>query len=144
MSEQNNTHGHMRADAGQRAEVPRAVARAEVLVDRLGKQIGHWTDNLSFGLQVLWARAREEGEDIWAEASDIREHNHLGTGLTNGVKQRRPATSSKPPNGQVSAARKTGTHTSSTKRASVAKTPAKPARTRAPKAKTATANAPAS
>jgi ubiquinone biosynthesis protein UbiJ len=49
------------------------MQRAEELADRLGEQVGHYVS--SFGHNVLkWvARAREEAEDIWAEAQAIRE-----------------------------------------------------------------------
>lgn len=50
-----------------------ATQRAEEMVDRVGEQIGHYVS--IFGHNVLkWvARAREEAEDIWAEAQAIRE-----------------------------------------------------------------------
>jgi hypothetical protein len=49
------------------------MQRAEELADRLGEQVGHYVS--AFGHSVLrWAaRAREEAEDIWAEAQDLRE-----------------------------------------------------------------------
>jgi hypothetical protein len=49
-----------------------AMQRAEELADRLGEQIGHYAS--AFGHSVLkWvARAREEAEDIWAEAQFLR------------------------------------------------------------------------
>ncbi len=50
-----------------------AMQRAEELVDRLGEQVGQYVS--AFGHNILkWAaRAREEAEDIWAEAQAIRE-----------------------------------------------------------------------
>lgn len=50
-----------------------AQQRAEEMVDRIGEQVGHYVS--VFGHNVLkWvARAREEAEDIWAEAQAIRE-----------------------------------------------------------------------
>ena len=50
-----------------------AQRRAEEMVDRLGEQIGHYVS--VFGHNVLkWvARAREEAEDISAEAQALRE-----------------------------------------------------------------------
>lgn len=50
-----------------------AMQRAEEMVDRLGEQVGQYVS--AFGHNVLkWvARAREEAEDIWAEAQAIRE-----------------------------------------------------------------------
>ena len=77
---------HEEMSGGQAAHVgqniPPAKERAEVLVDQLGVQLGHWTNALGNGLQRFWARTREEGEDIWAEANDIRERNHVGTGAS--------------------------------------------------------------
>jgi hypothetical protein len=47
-------------------------------VDRWGEQVGHYVS--SFGHTLLkWAsRAREEAEDIWAEAQAIRERQRGG------------------------------------------------------------------
>ncbi|MHB1423449.1 MAG: hypothetical protein ACYC3I_09705 [Gemmataceae bacterium] len=52
-----------------------AMQRAEEMVDRWGEQIGQYFS--AFGHNVLkWtARAREEAEDIWAEAQAIRQRN---------------------------------------------------------------------
>jgi hypothetical protein len=49
------------------------MQRAEELVDRVGEQVGQYVS--AFGHNILkWAaRAREEAEDIWAEAQAIRE-----------------------------------------------------------------------
>lgn len=59
---------------------PPAMERAEYLVDQLGTRLGQWTGTAGDRLQRLWARAREEGEDIWAEAQDIRHRNGVGVG----------------------------------------------------------------
>jgi hypothetical protein len=50
-----------------------AMQRAEELADRLGEQVGQYV--AAFGHSVLkWvSRAREEAEDIWAEAEAIRQ-----------------------------------------------------------------------
>lgn len=64
--------------AHQAQNVPPAMERAEVLVDQLGTRLGHWTSALGDTLQRFWARTREEGEDIWAEANDIRDRNQVG------------------------------------------------------------------
>ena len=61
-------------EAGSQEEARRQAAqRAEELVDRWGEQIGQYA--AQFGHNVLkWAaRAREEAEDIWAEAQALRE-----------------------------------------------------------------------
>jgi hypothetical protein len=48
------------------------MRRAEELVDRMGEQVGHCATALGRGFLRLVARAREEAEDIWAEAQHIR------------------------------------------------------------------------
>lgn len=52
-----------------------ALRRAEELVDRAAEQIGPYASQAKRQLRTLAARAREEAEDIWAEAQDIRERN---------------------------------------------------------------------
>lgn len=59
---------------------PPAMERAEYLVDQFGVKLGQWTSAAGDRLQRLWARAREESEDIWAEAQDIRQRNAVGIG----------------------------------------------------------------
>ena len=49
-----------------------AVQRAEELVDRMAEGIGHYADLVGQNLLWLAARAREEAEDIWAEAQELR------------------------------------------------------------------------
>ncbi|HZC79704.1 MAG TPA: hypothetical protein VE258_18260 [Ktedonobacterales bacterium] len=59
---------------------PPPTERAEVLVDQLGQKLGQWSGTAGERLRRFWARAREEGEDMWAEAQDIRQHNAIGSG----------------------------------------------------------------
>jgi hypothetical protein len=59
------------APAGSPA-VNARVQQAEVLADRLAERVAHVTASLGRGLFRLAARAREEAEDIWAEAQNIR------------------------------------------------------------------------
>jgi hypothetical protein len=59
---------------------PQATERAEILVDQLGQRLGQWSGTAGERLRRFWARAREEGEDMWAEAQDIRQHNAVGNG----------------------------------------------------------------
>jgi hypothetical protein len=47
--------------------------RAEELVDQWGKRIGHYTALTSLQVQRATARVREEVEDMWAEAQNIRQ-----------------------------------------------------------------------
>jgi hypothetical protein len=56
------------------------MERAEYLVDQLGVTLGRWADTAGDRLQRLWARTREESEDIWAEAQDIRHRTAVGIG----------------------------------------------------------------
>jgi hypothetical protein len=48
--------------------------RAEVLVDQWGERVGRFLSSAGYQLRKAAARAREEAEDIWAEAQTIR-HN---------------------------------------------------------------------
>jgi hypothetical protein len=61
-----------------------AMQRAEELADRLGEQVGQYVTR--FGHNVLkWvARAREEAEDIWAEAQAIRERQRTANQQSEG------------------------------------------------------------
>jgi hypothetical protein len=52
-----------------------ATERAEELVDHLAQRIGHFTALTGLQLQRAAARAREEAEDMWAEAQNIRQES---------------------------------------------------------------------
>ena len=56
-----------------------SAERAEVLVDRMGEQLGHFLSMAGHRLRKATARAREEAEDIWAEAQAIRRGEHPPT-----------------------------------------------------------------
>jgi hypothetical protein len=62
------THTASADEAGRQA-----TQRAEEMVDRLGEQIGHYVSVIGHNVLKWAARAREEAEDIWAEAQAIRE-----------------------------------------------------------------------
>jgi tRNA U34 5-carboxymethylaminomethyl modifying enzyme MnmG/GidA len=49
------------------------MERAEDLVERLGQRLGHFTALAGFQIQKATARVREEVEDMWAEAQNIRQ-----------------------------------------------------------------------
>lgn len=53
--------------------------RAEEMVDHLAERIGHYAGVV--GQKILWlfARAREEAEDIYAEAQALRRGEHVET-----------------------------------------------------------------
>ena len=59
---------------GEQASQPAspAVARAEEMVDRMADRLGHYASVVGNKLLWLAARAREEADDIWAEAQAIR------------------------------------------------------------------------
>ena len=48
------------------------MERAEEVVDRLGQRAGQIGLEVGQRLRRLAARAREEAEDIWAEAQSVR------------------------------------------------------------------------
>lgn len=49
-----------------------SMRRAEETVDRVAERVGQYTASLGRKLLQWTSRAREEAEDIWAEAQDIR------------------------------------------------------------------------
>jgi hypothetical protein len=49
--------------------------RAEELVDQWGKRIGHYGALTGLQIQRATARVREEAEDMWAEAQNIRQES---------------------------------------------------------------------
>jgi hypothetical protein len=60
------------ASADGAAPNSETMQRAEEIVDRLGEQIGQYATAFGRALLRLAARAREEAEDIWAEAQHLR------------------------------------------------------------------------
>jgi hypothetical protein len=48
------------------------MRRAEEMIDRVASQVGQFTSYLGRQILRLGARAREEAEDMWAEAQNIR------------------------------------------------------------------------
>ena len=48
--------------------------RAEVVVEQLAERLGRFLNTTGHQLRKAAARAREEAEDIWAEAQAIRRH----------------------------------------------------------------------
>ncbi len=66
-------HRHQADGAsGEQATKDETIRRAEEMVDRVGEQVGQWTSRLGHQLLRFGARAREEAEDMWAEAQDLR------------------------------------------------------------------------
>jgi hypothetical protein len=48
------------------------TARAEELVDGVTERVDDWSDKVADWVARATARTREEVEDIWAEAQDVR------------------------------------------------------------------------
>lgn len=48
-----------------------ATERAEELVDRMGQRLGHATVLVGLRIRKVAALAREEAEDMWAEARSL-------------------------------------------------------------------------
>ena len=63
--------GDERAQTGDK-ERP-AMERAEELVDRMGQRAGAFVSLAGLRVRKLAARAREEAEDVWAEAQSVRQ-----------------------------------------------------------------------
>jgi hypothetical protein len=68
----NGMPGHATETAAEEAR-RKAMERAEEMADRLGEQVGHYVSVLGHGMLKWFARAREEAEDIWAEAQALRD-----------------------------------------------------------------------
>ena len=52
-----------------------ATERAEELADCMGQRLGYVTARLGLRIRQATARAREEAEDMWAEAQSISRRN---------------------------------------------------------------------
>jgi hypothetical protein len=57
-----------------------ATERAEALLDGMGEQINHFAALAGPSIRKFVALAREEAEDIWAEAQEIRRSNSRDSG----------------------------------------------------------------
>jgi hypothetical protein len=58
------------------APVSPTVQRAEEVVDHLAERVGHYAGVVGQKVMWLFSRAREEAEDIWAEAKALRRGEH--------------------------------------------------------------------
>ena len=54
------------------------VERAEQMIDQFAERVGHYTSVVGRQLLRLGMRAREEAEDMWAEAQSIRDRRRHG------------------------------------------------------------------
>ena len=62
----------MSAARGTKTTDGSQTARAEELVDGVTERAEDWSDKVADWVARATARAREEAEDIWAEAQDVR------------------------------------------------------------------------
>jgi hypothetical protein len=67
-----STEENGRRTAGADDTMRDAERRAEEMVDRAAERVAEFTSLLKQKLSQVVARAREEAEDIWAEAQSIR------------------------------------------------------------------------
>lgn len=49
-----------------------ATERAEQMLDRVGERVGRYASLAGLRLRRMAAVAREEAEDVWAEAESVR------------------------------------------------------------------------
>ncbi len=61
----------MRPEAEDERRDRPATERAEELADRMGQRLGHATILVGLRIRKIAALAREEAEDIWAEAKSV-------------------------------------------------------------------------
>ena len=71
-NEGQHLEGHEAEGQPAGGQPPDAMQRAEEMVDWLGQRVGHYTSVAGYYLLWMASRAREEAEDIWAEAQTIR------------------------------------------------------------------------
>lgn len=55
-----------------------AMQRADELVDAAAQRLSVWGASAGKRLQIMLARLREEGDDIWAEAQSVRRQDNQG------------------------------------------------------------------
>jgi hypothetical protein len=68
-------HGNNHEQPAEAGADHAAMQRAEEMVDRIAERIGHYAQVFGHEVLRLGARAREEAEDIWAEAQHIRQRS---------------------------------------------------------------------
>lgn len=56
---------------------PPPTQRAEEIVDNAGERVGYLASSMAQRIRIATARAREEAEDMWAEAQSIRRRKGL-------------------------------------------------------------------
>jgi hypothetical protein len=64
------TNGHAEPDIAAQQE---RIRRAEEAVDRMAERLSRWFSTAGREVLRLGERIREEAEDMWAEASEVRE-----------------------------------------------------------------------
>lgn len=64
------------AEESARPETEKATAKAEELVEAMAQRVGQFAALAGLQIQMTAARVREEAEDIWAEAQNIRDEQN--------------------------------------------------------------------
>jgi len=72
MDEPESVHRKNGQGMNQAPETAPATARAEEIVDRLGQRMSHWATANGLHAKRTIARLREDAEDIWVEAREMR------------------------------------------------------------------------
>jgi hypothetical protein len=72
----------VRPEVGDEHRDRPATERAEELADRMGQRLGYVTTLVGLRIRKTAARAREEAEDMWAEAQGIRGSDEAGADAT--------------------------------------------------------------
>ncbi len=73
MSDPTQAHGETEQPVTEQPATGQpATQRAEEIVDRVGERVGFFASSMAQRIRVATARAREEAEDMWAEAQSIR------------------------------------------------------------------------
>jgi hypothetical protein len=62
------------ATSPAKEEHPSRTSRAEAMIDDLAQRLSSFTAMIKLNFQRTTARAREDTEDLWAEAQNIRHH----------------------------------------------------------------------
>lgn len=72
-------HESAQATLPENEEHPSQTSRAEAMIDDLAQRLSSFTATLKLNFQRTTARAREDTEDLWAEAQNIRHHRSQTT-----------------------------------------------------------------
>lgn len=75
--EKSSQPARTRTEESAQPETEKATAKAEELVEGMAQRFGHFAAIAGLQIQKTAARVREEAEDIWAEAKNIRNEQNI-------------------------------------------------------------------